>query len=1746
MAHLQDPFYLKALRTGLKVYIMLCAFLFVAVDMAYGQDDLNVHGVVSDAMSSSKLDGVKVTVKKDGTEHNTSTTRANGKYEFYLSSNSKYEFIFEKDGFVTRTIVIDAKSIPEEVVGAGIIMPTDMTMFEITEAMKDADLSVFNQPIGIAKYDPGQADLVWDFAHTSRVKGEINAFIRDMDKKQKELDKQGSEAEKAAAENEAKFAKFVLDGDAALSKQSFQSAVDNYKGALGINPDDAGVKAKLGDAESQLAAIKSAEKLDGDYNAALDKGDAFVRTEEYDMAVEAYNQALALKPFEKYPKDKVAEVQKLIADKAAAQANQDKFNGHMTAGETAFAEKTYNVAKTSFEAALKIFPDNKEASNKLKATMDAIANAESEAAAQAQYDALIKTADTKFASGNYPAAKQDYEAAKALKSSETYPVERIEACDKKIMEQEMAAENQAAFDKLMADGSAALTKQDYSGAITKYEEALTIFTDDAGAKAKLKEAQGLLAESTAEAEKAERYQSLIAEADQEFEGENYVGAQSKYEEARSVDPDQTYPIDQLNKIKGILAELAASQAAQEAYDKAMASGASSFSEGQFSKAVTSYQEALGHKPGDKDADEKLIEAQEALANAAQSAALDEQYNSLITTADAKFDKANYADAKADYEAALALKKDEAYPAQRINDCDAKLMEAEMAAENQAAFDKLLAEGNSELDKQAYASAIEKYQEALTIFSEDAAAKAKLAEAQGLLSETQAASERQERYDALILEADKAFKSESYTEAKTQYEEARTVIPDETYPIDQLAKINNILGELAEAEALEEAYEAAMSAGNTALQQKDFQEAINQFEKAILAKPTDEPALAALEDAKTRKLEYEAGAAADQQYTDLLARADGKMANEQLEEARKDYEAALQVKPGESYPQGQIELIDAAIAKKAAELADAEAQAKLRAEFDAVVAKGDESLGKQEPGKAIAFYEEALTLIPNEPSALKKLEDARSGLSSKQAEEELERSYAALIENADEQFQADELLMARGVYEQAAELKPAEKYPIDQIKLIDERIAQKEKAEADAEMQAKVESVNALVLEGDNARKSTEYDKALSKYREALAILPDRSDIQQKIDDTTVEQLAALESQATAEAYAEAIAEADKAFDKKKWEVAKDGYANASAIKSDEQYPKDRIAEIDAELKAIADALAAEEREKNRAEFEKLIKEGDKQFNRSKYTDALTYYEDALALTPDSDVALEKIAEVNRLLGEKEAAEADMKAYRDAISEADALFAELSYEMARIKYQDAQGIMPTETYPASKISEIDFLIEKQRLADQSAEEASLERAYSDAINKADEAFRKLNYEGAISGYQDALEIKEFEKYPLSQIERAELLITERDEAERRRKEALAEEPKQPAKPDYQTVSRTSEDQAEAFMRDAREAQEKEKYERIKKQKAENAANLQEFAEQAEGMRIAQYETLQSFSSFEDQFKEGLSRYDSRVKNSERYKKVLMQNQQKQAETDLIRDKDAYIEISRQAAAHASMVQEKGEEHQERIEKQRKENARKLEQFEQWSKENYALRLETNTAIQKSAAKHYNRNQKADDIRSLQAERITLEAKDFADYQSKLQKDNLNLIRDRSMQFQQVQYQTAQSYKEKSDDRITTAAKETSDARERYDSALEDRKRLAEEKRAKNLEELSKLQVGSKEYTDYYRTILAEDYPQGVTEESSTLGNKVIITRIVVNGNRGDEYKKVLDKAGNYYFKNGQSISENTWNRETLDAFYNKDR
>ncbi len=63
-------------------------------------------------------------------------------------------------------------------------------------------------------------------------------------------------------------------------------------------------------------------------------------------------------------------------------------------------------------------------------------------------------------------------------------------------------------------------------------------------------------------------------------------------------------------------------------------------------------------------------------------------------------------------------------------------------------------------------------------------------------------------------------------------------------------------------------------------------------------------------------------------------------------------------------------------------------------------------------------------------------------------------------------------------------------------------------------------------------------------------------------------------------------------------------------------------------------------------------------------------------------------------------------------------------------------------------------------------------------------------------------------------------------------------------------------------------------------------------------------------------------------------------------------------------------------------------------------------------------------------------------------------------------------------------------------------------------------------------------LAKQYPTGMTEETYMDGNVKITKRVVVENNKGNEYKKAEHPWGaKYFFKNDSPITEREWQMET---------
>ncbi len=994
-----------------------------------------------------------------------------------------------------------------------------------------------------------------------------------------------------------------------------------------------------------------------------------------------------------------------------------------------------------------------------------------------------------------------------------------------------------------------------------------------------------------------------------------------------------------------------------------------------------------------------------------------------------------------------------------------------------------------MEAKEFDNSISKYEEALKMM-DSAEVEAKLAAAEEAKKAYLEKQSAQEQYDEAIAKADESFQSQDWAKSIEQYQSAKAIKPEEQYPDDQIALANEEI-QAAEAAAqaeLQAQFDGLVAEGDKLLEENSFDPSIAKYEEALAIMESAEVE-EKIANAQKLKEDYKKQQSLSEQYDEAIANADALFEEKAWVEARSSYEAASEIKEDEQYPKDQIALIDETLAAE-----EAARQAEMQAEFDALVSQGDKFIEDKSFNEGIEQYELALEVMES-AEVEDKIAQAKANRDEFEDAQAKQQRYNETIAEADVDFNQENFEAARSLYETASGILPEEAYPKDQIALIDQKMEEADAAAAAAAQAEREARVNALVAEGDQNFAEANYAGAVDKFEEALGILPEREDVSEKLNEAEAALLAQQESEALEEAYIAAIEEGNSSFDKENWEEALSSYQEASEIKPKETYPKERIDEINLKLEAIAEAERLEREAELKQEFDKLIADGDKQFNKTKFEKALDDYKAALNLLPENELAQQKVKAAEEALGELEADRAAMENYSAAIDEADDLFKNEDYEMAKMKYADASDIMPNEEYPQNKIVEIDLILEKQRLRELANEKEALEREYQAAIDKGDGAFASSDFEEAREAYNDALKIKPDETYPKGQLERIDLKIEEAANAERERERLAAlEEERRKAeekrREELNRVNTDSEDQAEQFMREAREAEENERYERIKKQKKQESENLTQYEDQQEEVRLANYASLEAYRrKFAEQYSEPVKLQESKIGNSVKYKKALLESAGRPAEMDEVRNNDQYEEILALEKEIAKWKAEMSAAENKLIREEYKKSTEALAEVESRAQMSYNERVTANKEIQEKAQQLYQESEQLAQQRRDKAAEIKKQSESYDDYLADLNEKSL-----------------------------INAKQNKQDINERYAG-----------------------RSAGANSDDIYRSELAENYPQGVTEESSTLGNKVIITRIVVSGKKGDEYKKVVDKAGEYYFKNGLSISENTWNRETIDAF-----
>ena len=557
------------------------------------------------------------------------------------------------------------------------------------------------------------------------------------------------------------------------------------------------------------------------YESLMKKGNDKFSAKDFISAKTYYEMALKQKANDPTAKKKLEETVKKIQEDGA---RQEVFYAHLDTGDQFYNQQKYEEALAEYEAALKVFPEDKYVGGQAAAVRAILKERQDK---QDAFDTAMSQGESLLAEDNFDAAIMQFETAIEIFPNDKLPKEKLaEAKQKKQLYNEKVTR----FDNLMEEARQFGLRKNYDAAIGKLDQALELFPNDMEANAKRNEYQTAKGIS-------DQYNGIIAVADQLYENKAYKEAKVQYQSALAVVNGDAYATDMIARLDPLIAEQDAEEAARiaaeqeaarlaaeaeaariaaeqeaarlaaeaEAARLAAEAEAARIAAEQEAARIAAEQEAArlaaeeaARIAAEEEAARLAAEAEaariaaeeEAARQAALAAAEAERQatiKSMLDAADALFNQQEYANAKVKYQEVVAFDAGNATATAKIQEIDGIF--AQMAAELEANFNNAMSAGNSAMSAENFVEAITQYQQALAYKPADPTATAQLAVAEKAENDRVAALRSQ--YNKFISEGDANFKTNTFDKAIEAYTKADE-LGLETYPSEMIARIGEII------------------------------------------------------------------------------------------------------------------------------------------------------------------------------------------------------------------------------------------------------------------------------------------------------------------------------------------------------------------------------------------------------------------------------------------------------------------------------------------------------------------------------------------------------------------------------------------------------------------------------------------------------------------------------------------------------------------------------------------------------------------------------------------------------------------------------------------------------------------------------------------------------------------------------------------------------------------------------------------
>ena len=1280
--------------------------------------------------SQKKEAGVTIRVLEGSSVVQSGITPANGELKFKVPSEKTYKVEYSKSGFVTRFFTVNTTKIDVELL-QGASTPFVQCEVSMIQEVQGVDYSyIKNNSITNFYFDSKSYELAFNESSASKMAVKVEAAV--------------AEAEKKSSSDPAAFNKLVKEGSDLANQKKYAEAIAKYEAALKLPgfETDANANSELIRLSDLLAADKKANLLTNQanqkYNNLIAAAETLRSQKKYPEAILKFEEAYQEKP-EQYVLDEIENLEDLIAAQEKEKANQKKYDDAMAAAEVLMKQKSYKAARDQYTVANKAKPSEQLPITKLAEVNKLIEGDQALADAKKKYTETIEAADALFIEEKWDQAKAKYQEAFNLEKASNYPTERIKLIDVEL--QKIAAEKakQEKIATLLVEGQKELAANKLDPAELKYKEVIGLDAENTTAKAKLEEIKTKKEEAKKNQERDANFAKLVLEGDNVGKVSKWQESIDKYTQALALKPDAA--VEQ--KKKDAEAKLAESKSAAEKkqnYDAAMLEGENLLKAGELENAKTKFQAALAIDNTQKLPTDKITFIDAEIAKLAASKQAKELFEKTMKAGNDLLVSEKLTDARAKFVEAQNLDKTSTEPKQKIDQIDALIKAQADAKSKTEKFNALIKAGDDLFLANKFDEAKAKYTEAQKEDTQSPVppqkiealnqAKSAFEAAQKELQAQKEIQEKKAKYDAAMIAAEKLYSDKKVTDAIAKFEEAKGIDPSQTLPQTRIDALNAEIKALADSKVRTEKFNSLIQLGDKLIGTNQFDEAIVSY---IDAKNTDpqspipaqkieaaNQAKIAFEKAKQEQLSQKEQQEKKAKFDAAMIAAEKLFSDKKLTEARAKFVEAKDIDAAQTTPQVRIDAIDAEIKALAENKAKSE-------KIEQLLATAKSNLDASKFAEAISDYQAVLDLDNTNKPAQTGKADAEKKLIALQSSAEQEKQFQALKKRGTEQFADKKWLDAK------KSLTDAQSFRSDAdiektLKQIQENIDAEQKALTDDN------KYKSLLQEGEQLTLNKRYDEAIAKYEAAKAIKSSETLPQTKINEINeLKKLNAAQVEIDQKYKAE-MAKGDKALTDRNYLDAIKFFNEANRIKPSEQEPIDKANE--------ARRFEKENSEDEDRNYQKVLQAGQDAINNKDWGKAKGMYTRAIelaeSLKKDKTVPESKLIEIDKLQKAEEDANklnAELeKNYTSKMTAAETETKSKAYDKAISLYEDAKKLKPQESLPQQRINEIAKLKASEQHA---AQEQTL---FDAAMKKGESAFKNSDFKGALSHFQDALNVK----------------------------------------------------------------------------------------------------------------------------------------------------------------------------------------------------------------------------------------------------------------------------------------------------------------------------------------------------------------------------------------------------------------------